>query len=54
MIKAIIKGVYSGRIIEEKQFETYAMAEDYAFTKYNAVYDIDSNEEEVAFYVYQD
>ena len=54
MIKAIIKGVYSGRVIDEKQFETYDLAEDYAFTKYNAVYDIDRNEEEVTFYVYQD
>lgn len=53
MIKAIIIGVYSDKLIEEKFFETYASAEDYVFKKYNAVYAIDNDNERVIFYIYQ-
>lgn len=51
---AIIKGKYSGRTIEKAYFTDYAAAEDYVFTKYNSVWDINQNDGEAVFTVYQD
>ena len=40
MIKVIVIGIYSNKVIEEKNVKTYSIAEDYVYGKHNSVYDV--------------